>query len=474
MNTTKETATKKGEVINKQRSYNEVIQWLDSNWHLKRSKEQLAAIKHLDQALGSPSKETNIILITGTNGKGLTIHFATQLLQEEGLNAGAFYSPHILSYSERISINNESITNKTFTELANDILNAADQLGIAPHAIDVLTMMALVHFKNSNIDLGLLEITENISWHPLLMCTPKITAITRVSTDERNVPNAELETSIQEMLSFVKPKTWVISAEQSKLNLQYMQNEVNERKGNWMMPTRKLAPLAYPFEQLHGRSAALAERISQTYIDNFITKDASFVNNSLLVKPKGQRGRPTTEAKRQQELNPRRTSEQFWKETKNYLPARFQLLEREKPTILLDNASNIDAFNNLLLGIRLLHYRHPLKGLALIVGCPDHTMDIEEFLKSVRYFFKKTSGQLILCPIRQTVAEEAAYPSWNAESLINDVKGFKIKARSAKSFDEAFEMAKKMVDERHGLIAISGSHAIIKEYWDYRGIKKLS
>ena len=47
------------------------------------------------------------------------------------------------------------------------------------------------------------------------------------------------------------------------------------------------------------------------------------------------------EAKRQSELNPKKTVEQFWKENTNELPARFQLLDKEKPSILLDNASNL-------------------------------------------------------------------------------------------------------------------------------------
>ena len=89
------------------------------------------------------------------------------------------------------------------------------------------------------------------------------------------------------------------------------------------------------------------------------------VTDTLLTKQKGQRGRPTLEAKRQSELNPKRTVEQFWKETPTTLPGTLPILDKEKPTILLDNASNLDAFKNLLLGIRLLHYQRPLKGLTL-------------------------------------------------------------------------------------------------------------
>ena len=59
------------------------------------------------------------------------------------------------------------------------------------------------------------------------------------------------------------------------------------------MPICKLAALAYPFEQLHGRCAALAERIAEMYVENFVTKDATVVKGGLLSKPKGLRGRPT-------------------------------------------------------------------------------------------------------------------------------------------------------------------------------------
>ena len=98
----------------------------------------------------------------------------------------------------------------------------------------------------------------------------------------------------------------------------------------------------------------LAERITSIYINSFANKEHVLVSNSLLTKKKGQRGRPTLEVKRQTELNPKRTIEQFWKETLSTLPGHFQLLDKEKPTILLDPASNLDAFKNLLLGTRLL------------------------------------------------------------------------------------------------------------------------
>ena len=115
-------------------------------------------------------------------------------------------------------------------------------------------------------------------------------------------------------------------------------------------------------------------------------------------------------------MNPKKTIEQFWKDTTNCLPGRFQLLDKEKPTILLDNAGNIDAFKNVLLGIRLLHYQRPLKGLTVILGCNRPDLDMQEFLKLLRYFFKKTSGQVILCPVEAIPGHKGDVP-WDVEKV---------------------------------------------------------
>ena len=167
-----------------------------------------------------------------------------------------------------------------------------------------------------------------------------------------------------------------------------------------------------------------------------------FLPHSLLAKPKGQRGRPTLQRKKESLENPQRTLEQFWKEETSTLPGRFQVLDKEKPTILLDNASNVDALKNLLLGIRLMHYKKPLKGLAFIFACDKTQINIEEFLRLLRYFSKKNSGQIIFCPLEGNVPG-VQEESWDVEQIINDVKSLKVKAKSAKNFEEAYEMAKK-------------------------------
>jgi folylpolyglutamate synthase/dihydrofolate synthase len=470
IDTRQQSGTRQSAVLEKQRNYNEIIDYLDKHWEVARG-GSLERTKKLDQALGSPSSKVATIIVGGTNGKSLTIHFTTKLLREERLKVGAFYSPHLLTYNERFVLNEEMISNKTFTELGNEVINAAEQLGIAAHSQELLTLMALSHFAQQKVDVALLEVDEGGATNPVNICSAKVSTITRATPMNVALNEEQMNPLIETMMGIVKKGTYFVSGDQSKAHLHLMQTITEAQGGVWVMPIRKVAALTYPFEQLHGRCATLAERIAQAYVEYF-TQHTTVLADSLLVRQRGQRGRPTLEAKRYAELNPKKTIDQFWKDTLNELPGRFQLLDKEKPSILLDSASNLDAFKNVLLGIRLLHYQRPLKGLTIIVAAAAGKLHNEEFLKLVRHFFKKTSGQIFICPIEEALPGLGENVSWDIEQVANDLKSMKIKARACKTFKEAFDAAKKSVDERYGLVAVTGSKSVIQQYWQLKGIKK--
>lgn len=445
--------------IGKILSYNEVIQYLDAH---KEPSLGLKAITQINSALGNLAQKLNAITIAGTNGKSITQYFTVKLLNEEGIQAGAFATSHFISYNERLKINQEAISNNAFTDIANEIITLCENEKIKASTQDILAGMALKYFYDTNVDV---IITENSTAHlidPITIIHPKIAAITRIATSKFDTM---LEHDVIKSIISTLPKDChFVSADQSKLNLQSM-NTMSQEKGlTWHMPLRKLAPLAYPFAQLHGRCAALAERIAQLYMQQVVNATSVTLQPSLLNKPKGQRGRPTIQAKRQSESHPKKTLEKFWQDVVTTLPNRFELLETKQPAILLDNASNLDAFDNLFLGVRLLHYKKPLKSLTLILACKDKSVDEDEFIKSLRYFFKKTAGSVIFCKLEQN--------SWDVEKMVLAAKNAKIKAKSAHSYQEAFDLATKSVDEKHGLVVISGSQEIITSYWQAQNTSK--
>lgn len=455
----------------KQKNYSEIVEFLDSNWRVNEKEKSLLIAKQLDKAFDTITNQVPTILISGTNGKSITTYFTGKLLEHEGLTVGSLYAPHILTYNERFSLQGELISNKLFTDIANEVINMTESLGIEPDSAAILMIMGLLYFKNAAVDVALIEVSEGGSTNVASICVPKVLAITRVSDPDIEQDVTATKSLIEDISGLIKQGTFVVSGDQNKSNLHIMQDFTEMKKGSWVMPIRKLAGLPYLFQQIHGRCASLAERIASLYVNEF--EPQTVLEGSILTKHKGQRGRPTLEAKRMSELNPKKTLEQFWKEVQNNLPGRFQLFDKEKPTVLLDNASNIDALKNILLGVRLLHYQRPLKGLAIILGFNSSaSLDIEELLRLLRYFFKKTSGQVIICPV-QALPGHKQDVMFDYEKLTNDIKSMKIKARSAKDFKEAFEIAQSIVDERHGLVVLTGSTSILNEYWKYRGIKKI-
>ncbi len=457
----------------KLRTYQEVIAYLDAHWSIKKPAKALERIKQLDVAFDTPSKKVSALMVGGTNGKSLTVHLATKLLQTEGLKVGGFMSPHILTYNERITLNLESVPNKNFTEIGNDVINMAESLNIEAHSDELLTMMALLFFVEQKVDVAIMEISSGGIDHPVNICNALVATLTRITPRDVHTTEDMLAPAVKEAMGIVKKGTWFVSGDQCKANLELMHEATTAQGGNWAMPIRKLAPLAYPFEQLHGRCAALAERIAIMFMERYHNKHVTITTDTLLSKKEGKRGRPTLIEKRKAEQQPKTTLDQFWHEALSELPGKFQILEKERPPVLLDTASNIDAFTNILLGIRLTHYERSLKGLVIIMAAAKDTLHSEEFLKVVRYFFKKTSGHLFICPIENPLPGLNEEESWDVEKVTNDIKSMKIKARACKDFNEAFDAAKKLVDEKQGLIAITGSHSIINTYWHHKGIKKL-
>lgn len=454
--------SKKNSFLQSPLVYNEVVHYLDTHWSPTTN---LIAITQLDEAFGFPSKKLDITLVSGTSGKSTTIHYTSKLLQEEGLKVGAFYTPHTTLYNERFVIDNEQISHKAFTELANKVIKTAHDLSIAASTKDILTMMAFLFFTENNVTFAIFENAGTYTLDPVLYCNVKIAAVTRIVA---NTLQDDTPAAFTNIMLPVTSQTHFVSADQNKQNLHIMQQLAQAKGALWSMPTRKLAPLAYPFEQLHGRCAALAQKIAHIYNDNFLhNTNTDITNAGLLNKPKALRGRPTLEAKKMSENYPAKSLELFWNKTSTNLPYRFQFMADKKPMILLDNADNIDALQNLFLGFRLLAYKHQFKNVSLIIGCHQDQFQDEDFIKELRYFTKKTSGMIAFCPI-ETIAGEKTKPSWDVQKMINLAKTVKIKAKVYKNFQEAFAAVKTVSNDRNDIIIITGSQAIMHQYETYQ------
>lgn len=93
---------------------------------------------------------------------------------------GILYAPHILTYNERFVIKDEMISNKEFTDLANEVISTAEELKLDIDTDVILTMMSLLHFKLNKVDVAIIEVANAFVNNCMTICNPKLVAITRV------------------------------------------------------------------------------------------------------------------------------------------------------------------------------------------------------------------------------------------------------------------------------------------------------
>ena len=165
----------------------EVEKWLHSRIGLN-FRSGLGRMQRAVDLLGNPEQTYPIIHVTGTNGKGSTIAFMRELFARHGKKVGTFTSPHIVSIHDRICINGEPISDADFIRLADQVkameqrlLETYDQLSF----FELLTLIALLYFKEQKVDLVLLEVGIGGLLDTTNVVTGKIAVITSIGLDHQ-------------------------------------------------------------------------------------------------------------------------------------------------------------------------------------------------------------------------------------------------------------------------------------------------
>ena len=106
-------------------NYTESLAYLDSlgKFGIKLGMER---IESLLKELDNPQDKIKTVHVTGTNGKGSVSSMIANILLASNLKVGKFVSPHLVKYNERISINNNDITDDAFALVLTAVKQAAE------------------------------------------------------------------------------------------------------------------------------------------------------------------------------------------------------------------------------------------------------------------------------------------------------------------------------------------------------------
>ncbi len=181
--------------------------WIESV-HRFGDKYDLKRMEIACEMLDHPEKAFKSIHIGGTNGKGSTLTYLKHIYLNAGYSVGTYTSPYILRFNERITLNNEEISDKELLKYIN-IIYEFDKTYLSIHHdqisfFELVTLISFLYFKDTLPDIALIEVGLGGTLDATNVIIPEAAIITNIGFDHMHVLGNTLESIAKNKLGIVK------------------------------------------------------------------------------------------------------------------------------------------------------------------------------------------------------------------------------------------------------------------------------
>lgn len=162
-----------------------LTQWLDyiQRQHPRSIDLGLDRVRAVASRLGLGRPAAEVITVAGTNGKGSTVAFIESIARSAGLRVGAYTSPHLLRYNERVRIDGDDVGDSALCEAFAAVESARS--GDALTYFEFGTLAALWLFERAALDLAVLEVGLGGRLDAVNLIDPDVAVITTVDLDHQ-------------------------------------------------------------------------------------------------------------------------------------------------------------------------------------------------------------------------------------------------------------------------------------------------
>jgi dihydrofolate synthase/folylpolyglutamate synthase len=171
-------------------------------------------------ALDNPQLACRTIHIAGSKGKGTTTYFAAAVLQAGGHLVGRYTSPHLLTWNERIAIDDQSISDADLDHAVGEVDRVMTALeSERPHlgafsSFEVLTAAAFLHFRERDCAWAVIEVGLGGRFDSTNHLRPAVTVITRIEREHPEILGPEIADIAWNKVGIIKSGTPVVVAAQ--------------------------------------------------------------------------------------------------------------------------------------------------------------------------------------------------------------------------------------------------------------------
>ena len=183
------------------------VEWIES---LSPWPEEfgLGRMRALLAELGEPQRAYPAIHVVGTNGKSTATRRAAAFLAREGLSVGAYTSPHVSGWAERIRVDGRDAD---FEAAVERVREAAERTGATQ--FETLTAAALAEFAAAGVDVAVVEAGLGGRLDATNVLQARVVVLTNVALDHTDVLGETREQIAREKLAVVAPGATAVLGE---------------------------------------------------------------------------------------------------------------------------------------------------------------------------------------------------------------------------------------------------------------------
>ena len=155
-----------------------------------------------------PEHKFKSIHVTGTNGKGSTVSYLKNIYLAGGYNVATFTSPYVIKFNERITYNDQYISDQDLLKYGNLILLKYDEIIKSGHDLpgffEFITLLAFIYFADLKLDVAVIEVGIGGRLDATNVITPLASIITSVGLDHLEQLGPTKAHIVKEKLGIVK------------------------------------------------------------------------------------------------------------------------------------------------------------------------------------------------------------------------------------------------------------------------------
>lgn len=239
----------------------------------------------------SPALPAVVFSIGGTNGKGSSVELAQQLFTQAGYVTGAYTSPHIVHYNERIRVNGNPVADDEIVAAFERIEAARGETPLT--YFEVGTLAAILVFEARGVEVAVLEVGMGGRLDAVNAIEPTASLVTNVTLDHCEWLGKDVETIAAEKAGIFRqgkpavyaargvPQAVLKKAEELGTDLRVLGRDFGyEESGDawqWWGRARRLGPLvqpALPGRAQVGNAAGVFALLEAVGFDDLLTNDA--------------------------------------------------------------------------------------------------------------------------------------------------------------------------------------------------------